>query len=51
GKLGFGDISLLVEGVLDSHRTQDIVSIADVLEADRWARTRALEAVEKGRIS
>ncbi len=51
GKIGFGDIPLLVKEVLESHRTQDIGSIADVLEADRWARTRALEAVEKGRIS
>ncbi|MDD5724189.1 MAG: 1-deoxy-D-xylulose-5-phosphate reductoisomerase [Syntrophales bacterium] len=49
GKIGFRDIPLLVKEVLESHRTQDIDSIADVLEADRWARTRALEAVEKGR--
>jgi len=51
GRIGFGDIPLLVQEVLASHQTRDIVSIEDVLEADGWARTRALEAVEKGKIS
>ncbi|MDO9515631.1 MAG: 1-deoxy-D-xylulose-5-phosphate reductoisomerase [Syntrophales bacterium] len=51
GEIGFGDIPLLVKEVLESHRTQDIESIADVLEADSWARTRAMEAIKKGRIS
>ncbi|TFG92963.1 MAG: 1-deoxy-D-xylulose-5-phosphate reductoisomerase [Syntrophobacterales bacterium] len=51
GKIGFGDIPLLVKKVLASHRVQEIGSIQDVLDADRWARTRALEAVEKGKIS
>ena len=51
GKIGFVDIPLVVQEVLESHRTQDISSIADVLEADRWARARAIEAVEKGMIS
>ncbi len=51
GKIGFVDIPLLVKEVLASHRTQDIDSIDDVLDADRWARAKSLEAVEKGRLS
>jgi len=51
GRIGFGDIPLLVQEVLTSHQTREIGSIEDVLEADRWARTRTLEVVEKGRNS
>jgi len=51
GKIGFTDITLLVREVLESHRTHDIGTISDVLEADRWARARALTVVEKGTIS
>lgn len=51
GGIGFEGISLLVKEVLASHRTREIGGIEDVLEADRWARARALEVVEKGRNS
>ncbi|MBN2397447.1 MAG: 1-deoxy-D-xylulose-5-phosphate reductoisomerase [Deltaproteobacteria bacterium] len=51
GKIGFRGITLLVEDVLASHQPKDIGSIADVFAADRWARARALETIEKGMIS
>ncbi len=51
GKIGFKDISLLVREILSFHRTQEVNSIEDVLEADRWARARALETIKKGIIS
>jgi len=51
GKIGFRDITLLVEGVLTSHEPKAIGGIPDVFEADGWARARALAAIEKGMIS
>jgi 1-deoxy-D-xylulose-5-phosphate reductoisomerase len=51
GKIGFKDISLLVREILSSHRAQEVKSIEDVLEADGWARARALETIKKGIIS
>ena len=50
-KIGFGDIPLVIKEVLDSHRTMGINNIEDVLDADCWGRIRAMEAVEKGKIS
>ncbi len=50
-KIGFGDIPLVIKEVLDSHRTMGINNIEDVLDADCWGRIRAVEVVEKRKVS
>ncbi|HLL89142.1 MAG TPA: 1-deoxy-D-xylulose-5-phosphate reductoisomerase [Tepidisphaeraceae bacterium] len=47
-KIGFGDIPRLVEATLDQHRVQPAPTLADLFEADRWARA-AVEAAASGR--
>jgi len=41
GKIGFLQISLLIEKTLDAHNTFSIKTIEDVIEADAWARNYA----------
>lgn len=43
-QLAFTDIPLVIEAVLTQHQTKPIDTLSDVLEADRWARERALAA-------
>jgi 1-deoxy-D-xylulose-5-phosphate reductoisomerase len=50
GAIGFGDIPRVVRKTLDVHRVGKIRDIADVLDADGWARTTASEIIEKGKI-
>jgi 1-deoxy-D-xylulose 5-phosphate reductoisomerase len=50
GAIGFGDIPRVVRKMLDVHRVGKIRDIADVLDADGWARTTASEIIEKGKI-
>ncbi|MDI6615390.1 MAG: 1-deoxy-D-xylulose-5-phosphate reductoisomerase [Syntrophaceae bacterium] len=50
GAIGFGDIPRVVRKTLDVHRVGKIRDIADVLDADGWARTAASEIIEKGKI-
>jgi 1-deoxy-D-xylulose-5-phosphate reductoisomerase len=47
-KVGFGDISRLVEATLRQHRVQPTPMLADLFDADRWARQAVEVAV--GRI-
>jgi 1-deoxy-D-xylulose-5-phosphate reductoisomerase len=42
-RLRFGDIAPLLADVLDGHRPQDPLTLASVLDADRWARGRLRE--------
>ncbi len=51
GAIGFGDIPRVVRKTLDVHRVGKIRTIADVLDADGWARTTASEIIEKGIIA
>ena len=51
GKIGFQDITSIVKDIVGSHQTQQVETIDDVLRADGWARTRAQEAVEKGKVT
>ena len=50
-KIGFQDITSVVKEILESHQTQQIETIDDVLQADEWARNGARKVVEKGRIT
>lgn len=43
GEIGFVDIWELVRQVMEEHTCLDDTDLAAVLEADRWARARALE--------
>jgi len=43
GKVGFMDIPRLVQRVLDEHRPGNATSLDGVMDADAWARRRALE--------
>jgi len=41
GKIGFLQISLLIEKTIEAHKTFSIKTIEDVIEADAWARNYA----------
>jgi 1-deoxy-D-xylulose-5-phosphate reductoisomerase len=43
GRIGFTGIGRLIEKVMDGHSPHNLGSIADVLEADRWGRTKTRE--------
>lgn len=47
GRIGFGDIRRVVEGVLERHEPFDVATPEAVLEADEWARRQA-DAVAPG---
>lgn len=44
-RIRFGSISAIIRTTLDAHQAVPVTAEGDVLDADRWARTRALEAV------
>ena len=46
GNIPFTDIARIIKEVLDRHTTGPIDSVADVLEADRWARLAAAEVIK-----
>jgi 1-deoxy-D-xylulose-5-phosphate reductoisomerase len=43
GRIGFSEIPALIERTMDAHQPVRLGSIADVLEADRWSRTKIRE--------
>ena len=43
GKIGFTGIAGLIEKVMDTHRSHNLGSIADVLAVDIWSRTKTRE--------
>ena len=43
GRIGFTEIPVLIERVMDEHQPLKLGSIADVLEADLWSRTKIRE--------
>ncbi|HJY84570.1 MAG TPA: 1-deoxy-D-xylulose-5-phosphate reductoisomerase [Candidatus Binatia bacterium] len=45
GQIRFPDIAALNRRVLDAHTTQPVNNLGDLLEADRWARSHAREAL------
>jgi 1-deoxy-D-xylulose-5-phosphate reductoisomerase len=47
GRIKFVDIPVIVEKVLFSHRKVKNPSLTDILEADKWARGKAIETVDK----
>ena len=48
-RIGFEDVARIVGRVLESHRSIPAASLGDILEADRWARERTVEAVGRTR--
>ena len=46
-KIRFVDMPAIVKETLSSHWQKEISSIGDVLEADRWARDRAMKIINK----
>ncbi len=46
GKIGFYDISHTVETVFSRHDRKDEPSLAQILEADQWARSEALNIIK-----
>lgn len=47
GVIGFNDIPVIIEKVMNSHDIQSAVRLGDILEADLWARSQAGEAVKR----
>ena len=41
------EIPLIIQAVMDSHRSEPVESIETVLEVDRWSRMTAAEEIEK----
>lgn len=50
GRIKFLDIPLLVEAVLEKHRSFLRPTLEDIEQADRWARAEVLEAVRRERM-
>lgn len=48
GKIGFTDISRLIQKVLDRHSVQEEPTVDMILDADRWARREAAKIIEDG---
>ncbi len=48
--LGFNDIPVVIKKTVESHAVNTVPDLADVLEADRWARERAGHYVKELRI-
>ncbi|RME64732.1 MAG: 1-deoxy-D-xylulose-5-phosphate reductoisomerase [Nitrospirae bacterium] len=46
GRISFLTIPVIIEEVLAEHTVTDALSLEDVLEADRWARQKAIEKLE-----
>jgi 1-deoxy-D-xylulose-5-phosphate reductoisomerase len=48
GRIGFLDISELIEKTMAAHNKHTIDKIETVMEADRWAREKARAILQKG---
>jgi 1-deoxy-D-xylulose-5-phosphate reductoisomerase len=46
GLTGFNDIPAIIEKVMDAHEVKEASRLDVVLEADRWARSKALEVMK-----
>jgi 1-deoxy-D-xylulose-5-phosphate reductoisomerase len=46
-RIGFTDIPVVIERVLDDHDPLDAYDLESVLEADEWARARAAEIMNE----
>jgi 1-deoxy-D-xylulose-5-phosphate reductoisomerase len=46
GAISFTDIHEVIRKVLKEHTPAPVRAVSDVLEADRWARVRAAEAIK-----
>ena len=46
-RIGFPEIARVIRKTMDEHRPSPIRALEDVLEADRWARERAIKFVSK----
>jgi len=47
GKLKFKEIYTVIKKIMDAHKSFSPDSIEDIIEADRWARKKAMEEIEK----
>lgn len=47
GRLKFKEIYRVIRRVMDTHISFSVSSIEDIMEADRWARKKALEEIER----
>jgi len=47
GKIRLSDIPKIIESIIDSHEPTEVASLDSVLEADAWARRRAIMKLEK----
>jgi 1-deoxy-D-xylulose-5-phosphate reductoisomerase len=47
GRIKFLDIPVLIEKAMEAHHVHEADSIETVLEADRWARNKAMEVLKK----
>ncbi len=51
GRIRFGEIARVVERTIESHTPVSSPGLADLMEADRWARARAEEFMRAGRVA
>ena len=51
GKISFIDMPEIVKGVIHSHQPIEPQTIGDVLDADRWGRSKATEIIERISVS
>ena len=47
GRLGFTGIPRVIEETMNAHRPAPVTTLAEVRNADRWARERAAEIAQK----
>lgn len=47
GKIKLSDIPKIIENIIDSHEQTNAASLESVLEADAWARSRAIMKLER----
>jgi 1-deoxy-D-xylulose-5-phosphate reductoisomerase len=47
GKLKFKEIYTVIKKIMDAHKSFSPDRIEDIIEADRWARKKAMEEIEK----
>jgi 1-deoxy-D-xylulose-5-phosphate reductoisomerase len=46
GRIGFNDIPVIIKKTMDAHEVKEARQLDVVLEADRWARSKALEVLK-----
>jgi 1-deoxy-D-xylulose-5-phosphate reductoisomerase len=49
-RIGFMEIPRVISTTIEAHRTEACSSIEAVIEADRWARSRAEDAISGRRV-